>query len=235
MALRAVVSPKSTPPSPRSEPSGDGPAWLQARDAWDERYGNLARRAHNWMLMAFALLVLDSLLAAAIFWLASQTKITPYVVEMDKLGQAVAFGPAEQLREPEERLYRYQLAIFVYNIRSVLADPQAQVTNISRSYPYVAGEGQAFLDGYFRTYNPLERAKTETVAVQVTSVLRLSPRTWQVQWKEIHSTSLTQRPTEEHWQAALTTEIHPPTDASKILDNPLGLYVVSINWTRTNQ
>ncbi|MEO8502473.1 MAG: conjugal transfer protein TrbF [Acidobacteriota bacterium] len=235
MVLRAVASPRASVIGPSSSPEGEGSAWLKARGVWDERYGTLARRAHNWMLMAFALIVLDSLLAAALFWLASQTKITPYVVEMDKLGQAVAFGPADQLKEPAERLYRYQLAIFIYNIRAVFADPQAQVVNISRAYPYVAGDAQLFLSNYFRTNNPLERAKTETVAVQVTSVLRLSPKTWQVQWRELHSTTLTQRPTEEHWQAALTTEVNPPTDAEKILDNPLGLYIVSINWTRTNQ
>jgi type IV secretion system protein VirB5 len=230
MGLHAVV-----PQKPKATAEPEDPAFLRARGVWDERYGTAAKRAHNWQLMAFALLVLVFLMAAALFYLASQTKITPYVVEMDKLGQAVAFGPADQLKDPDERLYRYQLAIFIYNIRAVFADPQAQVVSIARAYPYVAGEAQVFLSNYFRTNNPLERSKSETVAVQVTSVLRLSPKTWQVQWRERHAMSVTQQPVEEHWQAALTTEIHPPTDAEKILDNPLGLYVVSINWTRTNQ
>jgi len=57
-----------------------------------------------------------------------------------------------------------------------------------------------------------------------------------LQWKE------TDRPTQlgdstatTAWEGYLTLRIAPPTTAESIQENPLGLYITSIAWTRVGQ
>src|SRR5260370_18931363 len=68
---------------------------LAGRGAFAGAFGDLARGKRNWQLMAFGLLGLFGIVLAAYVRLASETRITPYVVEVDRLGRAVAFGPAQ--------------------------------------------------------------------------------------------------------------------------------------------
>jgi len=227
------MSPRTPTVRPMRRPAAEDPAFLAARDEWDNRLSNLALGKRNWQVMAAALLLLVFLLSAALFWLSSQTKITPYVVEVDKLGQPVAFGPADQLHSLDERLYRYLLSVFIYNVRSTITDPLAQKTLLTRAYAYTAKDASAFLDSYFRAHNPFERAQEESVAVQVHTILRLSEKTWQVQWTETHRSLTSQAQSEEHWQAALSTELSRPAKVDAILQNPVGLFVTAISWTKT--
>src|SRR5579864_8385580 len=67
---------------------------LAGRGAFAGAFGDLARGKRNWQLMAFGLLGLFGIVLVAYVRLASETRITPYVVEVDRLGPAVAFGPA---------------------------------------------------------------------------------------------------------------------------------------------
>jgi len=214
--------------------TGQEPDFLNAQRHWNGRIGEVAAAKHNWQLMAFAELALVAMLTAALFYLANQSKIAPYVVQVDKLGQAVAFGPASELREPTERLYRYQLATFVYNVRSVLVDVDAQRVQIAQAFAYSRGGAKDFLTGYFRETYEATLAANETVNVQVHAVLRLSAKTWQVQWAETHTNHSIGSQREEHWQAALTTEFLQPSTSEEILVNPLGLYVSEIHWTKNN-
>jgi type IV secretory pathway TrbF-like protein len=117
----------------------DQPAEAQRADAslgrgrreWDDRYAGLARGKRNWQLAALALLAVDGLLTAGIIHLATQSRVSPFVVEVDRLGQAVAFGPAEQLRKTDERLIRYQLNLFIRDVRSVFAQVQWRETHLA--------------------------------------------------------------------------------------------------------
>jgi type IV secretion system protein TrbF len=65
----------------------------------------------------------------------------------------------------------------------------------------------------------------------VTSVVRVSERSFQVKWRERHyergSLAATTR-----WTAILTIAIRPPRDAETLRKNPLGLYVEALDWSR---
>src|SRR5688500_16037628 len=100
-------------------PPPPGNPFVRARLEWDDRYERLAAGRRNWQITALVLLILDTLLTAGLFYLASTSRITPYVVEVDRHGHAIAFGPAERLQDPGERLLRYELAIFVRDLRTV--------------------------------------------------------------------------------------------------------------------
>ena len=64
--------------------------YQKAAQVWDERIGSARVQARNWRMMAFGSLLLSGGLSAALVWQSTQGTITPYVVEVDRLGGAQA-------------------------------------------------------------------------------------------------------------------------------------------------
>lgn len=205
--------------------------YLRARDEWDNRLMDLATSRYNWMLFATALLLLDVLLCASLLWQAGRSKVVPYVVEVDRHGQAVAFGPAEVLEKPHERLYRYFLSILIRDLRTVSGDPQAQRRGLSNAYAFLREPAVSRANDYFRRNNPFDPDRPST-NVQVTSVLQIADNTWQIQWTETAYGRDGRRLKEELWQAVVKTVFSPPTTSEALLSNPLGLFVQQLDWTR---
>lgn len=207
--------------------------FLRARREWDDRYASLARGKRNWQIAAFALLVANLVLASSLAWLSSQSRVTPYIIEVDALGQARAFGPAESLRKTDERLIRYQLSLFISNLRTVLGDGEAQSEILNRAYAYTRGPAVVFLNAHFLEANPFEVAEERRVKVKVSSILPISETSWQVQWSETALPVGAGQGERTNWQAILTLELDPPETTETLLINPLGLYVTEITWTQT--
>ena len=61
--------------------------YQQAAQVWDERIGSARLQARNWRLMAFGCLVLSGGLAGGLVWQAARGSITPWVVQVDRLGR----------------------------------------------------------------------------------------------------------------------------------------------------
>ena len=207
--------------------------FLRARLEWNDRFYGLARGKRNWQIVAGALLLANLVLAVALTWLSTQSRVTPFVVEVDRSGQAVAFGPAEKLRKTDERMLRYELGMYVRDIRTVLVDAVAQNELLTRAYAHTRGSSVAFLNDHFTRFNPFETANRRRVDVEVRSILQLSENTWQIQWLET-ARSLEGRTDEPQvWQAVVSVEEDPPETTEAILTNPLGLYITEIHWTPT--
>ncbi len=63
--------------------------YLAARRAWDERYGDLITRARNWRLAALLGCMAALVAIAGATWLATHSRVIPYVVAIDSLGRPV--------------------------------------------------------------------------------------------------------------------------------------------------
>ena len=207
--------------------------FLRARREWDDRFSSLARGKRNWQLAALGLLAANLALSAALAWLSTQSRVTPYIVEVDDLGQAVAFGPAEQLKKTDERLIRYQLSLLIHNLRTVLGDAEAQRELLGRGYAFTRGSAVTFLNDHFLESNPFEVAERRRVKVKVNSILPISLSSWQVQWSETTLPVMVGRGERTGWQAILTIELDPPEATDELLINPLGIFVTEITWTQT--
>jgi len=66
-------------------PPSENP-YLAARLEWNERYHGFIRAKRNWQIVAVVALVVNAVLGLGILWQASQSRVTPYVVEVDELG-----------------------------------------------------------------------------------------------------------------------------------------------------
>ena len=67
--------------------------YQRAGQVWDERIGSARIQAKNWRLAFFGMLVLAGGLAGALVWQSARGTVTPWVVQVDKLGQAQAVAP----------------------------------------------------------------------------------------------------------------------------------------------
>src|SRR5580700_2325081 len=115
--------------------------YLNARREWNERYGSYIARARNWRLAALGSIVVSVILACGVVWLGSQSKVVPYVVEVDKLGQAVAVQRADRAAPADQRVVKAQLASWIVDVRSVSADPVVQKAALARVYAMADSSG----------------------------------------------------------------------------------------------
>ena len=171
------------------------PAHLRGRGQFDAIFADLARGKRNWQIAAFGAISVAALLGAGLVITATQSRITPYVVEVDALGRAQAFGPAERLQRIDERVMTAQLAGFVRDVRTVVGDEAGQADLVRRAYAFVDQDAAAFLNAYFATpaNDPRLLGRELTRLIEVTGVLPLpapaqapnGPRTWKVSWTEV--------------------------------------------------
>jgi type IV secretory pathway TrbF-like protein len=64
--------------------------YQRAAQVWDERIGSARVQAKNWRLAFFGTLALSGGLAAGLVWQGARGTIVPWVVQVDRLGEAQA-------------------------------------------------------------------------------------------------------------------------------------------------
>jgi type IV secretory pathway TrbF-like protein len=175
-------------------------------------------------------LAVSLVLAVGVAWQAAQSKVVPYVVEVDKLGDAVAVARADRAAPADVHVVKAQLASWIVDVRSVSSDPLAQKNALSRAYALTSATATIVLNDYYRQHSPF--AQSRTVAVGVDAVLPISAQTYQIQWSEDARDLQGRDLATTHWLASVGVAFDPPSDERGILSNPLGLYVTGISWTQ---
>jgi len=205
--------------------------YQRAGQLWDERIGAARVQAQSWRLMAFGGLFLTSGLSAALVWQSMQSRVTPYVVEVDRLGAARAVAPVAGDYQPTDPQIAGHPGRFTTNLRGRSLDPVLMRENWLAAYVFAWPRGAIFLDGQARAANPFVDIGRLTRSVQITSVVRASDTSFKVAWSERDyergSLAGTSR-----WTAMLTVKVKPPRSAEILRKNPLGLYVDAIDWSR---
>jgi len=203
----------------------------RAGQLWDERIGSARVQARNWRVMAFGGLVLSCGMAGGLIWQSMQSRVTPYVVEVDRLGEARAVSAADVNFRPTDPQIAWHLAHFIEQVRSVSLDPVLMRRDWLSAYDFVTRRGAIALGDYARAANPFANLGEKTVSVQVTSVVRASDQSFQVKWTETAFDHGAQSGV-SHWTGILTVRLKPPASADILRRNPLGLYVDAIDWSR---
>jgi len=205
--------------------------YQRAAQVWDNRIGSARVQARNWRLMAFGSLFLSAGLAGGLVWQSASGTIVPWVVQVDRLGQAQAIAPADAEYRPTDPQIAWHLARFIEQTRSIPADPIVLRQNWLRAYDYTTDRGAAALNDYARINDPFARVGRAQVAVEVSSVIRASPDSFRVAWVERRYVDGALAAT-ERWTAILTIAIQTPRDAERLRKNPLGVYVHALNWSK---
>jgi type IV secretory pathway TrbF-like protein len=205
--------------------------YQKAAQAWDERIGSARVQAKNWRLIALCNLLLAGGLAIGLVWQSARGSIVPWVVQIDKLGEAQAVAPAIADYQPTDAQIAWHLARFIENVRAIPADPIIVRQNWFKAYDFVTDKGAHALNDYARANDPFAKVGQLQIAVDVASVIRASTDSFRIAWTERRYENASLAST-ERWTAILTVVIQPPRDAERLRKNPLGLFIHAVNWSK---
>ena len=205
--------------------------YQKAAQKWDERIGSARVQAANWRLMALGSLVLSLIMAASLLWLGRSGAAVPYVVEIDRQGGTRPVGPAAEAYKPTDAQIAFHLARFIENVRSISIDPVVVRQNWLKAYDFVTDRAAVTLNDYARDNDPFSKVGRQTIAVEVTSVVRASDSSFQIRWQErvfeggapISANRLT---------GIFSIVITTPRTVELVRKNPLGIYVHAFNWSQ---
>lgn len=203
----------------------------KAGQLWDERIGSARVQAHNWRLMAFGSLLLSAGLASALIWQSARGTVTPWVVQVDKLGQAQTVAPAISDYKPTDPQIAFHLAHFIEDVRSIPADAVILRQQWLRAYDFTTDRGASALNDFARTHDPFANIGKTQIAVDVSSVIRASPDSFRISWTQRRYEN-GQLAATERWTAILSVILQTPHDPERLRKNPLGVYVTAIHWSK---
>ena len=158
-----------------------------------------------------------------------------YVVTLDRLGSAVSVTRADQMQKMDEKVIKSLLARWTADVRGVVSDGTAQRQMIDRTYSMLSNGTRALsmVNEYYKNDPPTTRSATSAVSVEISSVIPITDKTWQVEWEETTRSTQGGITGKQRWKANLTIALNPPTTEAQIFKNPIGLYIVDLSWSQT--
>jgi len=86
--------------------------------------------------MAFGCLLLSGGLASGLVWQSVRGTVTPWVVQVDRLGEAQAVAAADSSYQPTDPQIAFHLARFIEDVRGLPADGIVLRQNWLRAYDF---------------------------------------------------------------------------------------------------
>ncbi len=212
-------------------------ARLDAGRVFDTPFLRLADTARSWQLAFFTALAVIAILIVSLAQLAVHSRVLVHVVEVDPLGRTVYAGPARELEDPEPYI-RHELSEFLIDLRTVVADRRALFRNRSRALIHATQSVRATLDNYFAdpANDPRRLALDIYREAHVLSLLPLSETSWQIQWTETdYARAQARQIARSSWTAVIAIKLVPARERNSVnSQNPLGLYVTRLTWSKTS-
>ena len=227
MFTRARSSRLSKTPEPETP-------YRQAQQLWDNRMGSSLAHARTWRTAAFCSFGLAGAMAAGVVVLALRPAAVPFVIEASETGEARLVGPATSAYEPSDAQLSWHIARFIEMVRGLPSDAIVVRQNWLRAYDWATQGGAQVLNAMAEEDDPFAKVGKETVAVEVLSVVRASPTSFQLRWRESTYNAGTLVHVERYTGVA-TVVIDPPSTPERLQKNPLGLYIHGLTWSRDLQ
>ena len=205
--------------------------WMSSKKRHIDVYQELAFSVAQWRLATFAMLILLALSVLCNFSLATSVKIQPYVIQVDQHGYAI---PVKEIdaSNVDARIVSAQIGTFIINSRARIRDIPTQLLFSENSYKAIAGQSDAErqLRAYYRE-SPPTRAR-HPVSVKLLSVKPASNSSYQASWTETVLAGDGQDQ-EFGFIGTFSVTVSPPSEYSRLIDNPLGIYITDFNIIRT--
>ncbi len=226
-----LVMPEARPDKGKTKNEKFHP-WVNARQEWNAHEGYVVASKRRWQIVGlfFGFLALSAI--AGVIYIGSQSKFIPYVVTVDSLGQAVAVKRADIMAPVDKRVIMATLASFINDLRIVTPDVTVQKNAVLNIYAYFNSTDPATrkTNEFFanKEINPFKRAETETVNVNIISVIQQSQETWQVFWTEEVRDRKGRIKAKPKFRANINIYVMPPSTSrtdDDIQKNPLGIII----------
>ena len=206
--------------------------FLAGRTEAAERYGYLSQNAAQWRRISGILTVCCAICVFSVVIMARRVTVVPYIVEVDSHGYEIAVEPVAPSRV-DARLIIAHIGRYIWSLKTVFNDPEAQLHLMSFVYsttPVNTPAEKKYQD-YFGKNNPVVIGDTETVNVTVSSVLSMTPETWQAEWTEERFSLMGDKLGTKHFRGIFSTAIATPSAMQEVLTNPLGIFVTDFNYS----
>ena len=242
MKLRKRAAP-TRPVTTRRTPASQGipHPYLNARRTWNSHVGSLIASRTLWQAVALISLLIVLAAVGGVIYIGSQSKFVPYVVEVNKLGEAMAVAPASFSGKVDQRIVRASVAEYIVNARTVTPDIALQRRAIFKLYALMRSASvatrkmTAYLNGSPDT-NPFKRAEKQTVNVEIVSAIPQTASTWQVDWIETQRSRRGEIQGKPYrMRALLNVETVPPpveVNEEQLRLNPMGIYISDYSWSK---
>ena len=215
--------------------------YLSARRTWNDHMRGVQASRTMWQMLALLCLLIALSAVGGVIAIGSQSKFIPYVVQVNQLGEAIAVARADVATAADQRVVHASVAAFINDVRMVTPDVALQRKAIFRAYAMLSNNDPATVKAnqWFNSSeasSPFKRAETQTVNVEIISVIPQSPETWQVDWLEKvydRQGHLTESPFK--MRALLRVYTRPTTQSiteEQIRNNPLGIYIQDFSWSK---
>jgi type IV secretory pathway TrbF-like protein len=211
--------------------SGSNNPYLNARREWDERYGDAISRAHSWKMVAIGAIAIAGIAVAGVAYIGAQSKIQPFVVAIDKMGDPIAMAQPVTGGAVNQRIIEAQVANWVWEWRSMLSDPIAEKQLLAKVYAMASTQAASEINPWYKKNWAADAG--DIVSPHITSILPISKDTYQVNWTETKYKNGQSQGT-ARYKANVTVGIDKKiaSTAQASLLNPLGIYISSVTWTK---
>ena len=234
-----AVSANSVPdakPSRVSQPMAEHyNPYLAARLEWDDRNGDSHARAKKSDRIALTSTAVALVLATVVAVMVLRPPRI-VVVAVNSKGQYLGTGASDQAVLVTEDMKCSVLSGWITDLRLVTPDGISQRWAIEKVYSMISSgsSAQTFVSDFYRGEPPQTRAQTQTVHVDVNSVLPTSERTYEVEWLETTRDLQGKVLLEQRWKGAFTFVVSssPRNDERSSRLNPMGLYITQASWSR---
>ena len=214
--------------------------WLNARGFMNDREIMFLSSRFGWMIMAIISLLIALGAVGGTLYVAHQSKFIPYVVQVDKIGQAVAVHRADRAVAVDPAVIHATVAAWIADARLVTPDIAVQRDAIFRVYAHMtssdpsAHKMNSWMNGSPEA-TPFKRSEKITVSTEIISCIEQSPETWQVDWMENTFDREGNQIGKDRMRALVTVYVVPPssgTTEDQIRKNPLGIFIKDFNWAK---
>jgi type IV secretory pathway TrbF-like protein len=216
-------------------PSDPDAPWVLAQRHHDDRFLRLAAHARNWQRFAMFSLLVAAGAVGGVVYIGSQSKIIPYLIEVDKLGRTIAVRAVtgrDAVIDPKRLVYR-ELIEFIENARTVTVDYGANNTFMNRAFSRLSGTAYDYVKQELIARKPNEVAQSRTIAILVHTALPVTDNTWQVEWTETSYNFKGESIGDpERWKANMHFELRPGGEERDLARNPTGFVITSLSWTK---
>lgn len=208
--------------------------YVAGKREWNETYGGFISGARNWRIVAYISLSIAALAMFRIAYDAGESKIIPYVVEIDKKANTINAYPAEKLNVKAKGVIKTMLGGFISDWRSVSTDIAVQRGLVEDAYAFLRTDFPSYMavGEWYQKNDPFQRAESMTVEVELNEILPVSDTTWRIEWEEQVRSRKGEILHRYHYTGTLGVSTGNAVTPKTILKNPIGLYVTELNWSR---
>lgn len=211
--------------------------YLQSKALWDDMYGSLQLKLENSYRLIFILSLVIAVAMVGFIVVAGETKVKPMPFILH--GNAIvtlADTKSESFAHVEPKLSLYFAKKFIRDARTVSTDGDVNAAHKIRAYSMVGGAATQVLKDFYAKENPDTVAQTKVKTLAITSILRDSPHTLDIRWREECRSSTTgELMHSKNYIAELTYRFVTPSQNETILaNNPLGFEITYLSWSEDN-